>query len=593
MSKPNQIQPPPIQPNQSPFGDGYVLVGGSLTGLVAFLAFACLFVIWSRSGNEPAKPLAATVAQSTTAQSEPNRGVVQHSRRVQKKFEESNQPAPEQGPAPATNKENAVINDLATPLPTGTTSKNEDTTVADQANSEDESADSIEVEVASASDSVPTAGDDQPTEPETTPTSELAETDAPVSTLPFHESSDYTSRRVPEHELRAFLDTNVKELDIRSMPSTIKQLQEAVDAEKRVHTRMGSRVKQGYTKAQMNEFHPLLELAKTETDLYGLPMRQMGECEIDKKVAPVMSQMSLTLRSAQAGFSRLGNNPQGKYQFASFVSGRKEWRKKDAIPGIMQMLQAEGRIVRLEMIDILKEILGKEASQALAQRAIFDFWGGAREAAVDALSERPPHEYRRKLIEGFRYPWPPIADHAADALVALNDQQAVSDLVDLLDEPNPEAPYQDQDGQWCLDELVRVNHMRNCTLCHAPSFTSTDPIRGLIPVPGQRLPVVYYSSQKGDFVRADVTYIKQDFSAMHEVERAAPWPKLQRFDYFVRKRALEIHEIGGFKNREERGSNSYPQREAVLYALRRLTGDDVGESTAAWRQYHSEYYASR
>ena len=54
-------------------------------------------------------------------------------------------------------------------------------------------------------------------------------------------------------------------------------------------------------------------------------------------------------------------------------------------------------------------------------------------------------------------------------------------------------PYQQPCGGWVVDELVKVNHLRNCTLCHPASTNTSDPLRGPIPQPGRPLPRVYYS----------------------------------------------------------------------------------------------------
>ena len=39
-----------------------------------------------------------------------------------------------------------------------------------------------------------------------------------------------------------------------------------------------------------------------------------------------------------------------------------------------------------------------------------------------------------------------------------------------------------------VQELVRVNHLANCLLCHAPSFQRGDLVRGAVPTPGLPLP---------------------------------------------------------------------------------------------------------
>ena len=74
------------------------------------------------------------------------------------------------------------------------------------------------------------------------------------------------------------------------------------------------------------------------------------------------------------------------------------------------------------------------------QRAVFDLSPDVREAAVKALRARRNSEYRPVLLGALRYPWAPAADHAAEALVALEDRGAAGQLVRLLDEPDPALP---------------------------------------------------------------------------------------------------------------------------------------------------------
>ena len=72
---------------------------------------------------------------------------------------------------------------------------------------------------------------------------------------------------------------------------------------------------------------------------------------------------------------------------------------------------------------------GEKSTEALTQRALFDTAHEVREAAVKALQNRPRPEVRRLLLAGFRYPWAPVADHAAEAVVALEDTGAVPALL--------------------------------------------------------------------------------------------------------------------------------------------------------------------
>jgi len=138
-------------------------------------------------------------------------------------------------------------------------------------------------------------------------------------------------------------------------------------------------------------------------------------------------------------------------------------------------------------------------------------------------------------------------------------------------------------------ELVRVNHLRNCLLCHAPSAGFRDPVRGLVPSPDQPLPRTirqYYQARRGNFVRADVTYLRQDFAVLQPVKDHGRWPKMQRYDYLVRVRPPTEEEREAYRLRTRFGQ-SLPlcqQQEAVLFALRELTGQDLGKSAAAWRK---------
>ena len=94
-------------------------------------------------------------------------------------------------------------------------------------------------------------------------------------------------------------------------------------------------------------------------------------------------------------------------------------------------------------------------------------------------------------------------------------------------------------------ELVRVNHLRNCLLCHAPAERLQTPAETLVaevPVPTEPLPDTssYGRSDSNLLVRIDVTYLRQDFSAMLDVRdwSAESWTPSQRFDFFVRRRVL-------------------------------------------------------
>src|SRR5262249_27332536 len=159
----------------------------------------------------------------------------------------------------------------------------------------------------------------------------------------------------------------------------------------------------------------------------------------------------------------------------------------------------------------------------------YDLNRDVRQSAIAALSKRPRAEYRATLLEGFRHPWPPVAEHAAEALAQLQDLNAVPKLAVLLDAADPVAPCRNNQGRWEVKELARVNHLRNCVLCHAPSKDEKDVLRAPVPSPGKALPEGYYQRFTGPAIRADVTYLRQNFSVLEPVAEADPWPALQRF----------------------------------------------------------------
>jgi hypothetical protein len=273
--------------------------------------------------------------------------------------------------------------------------------------------------------------------------------------------------------------------------------------------------------------------------------------------------------------------------FSGSDAERGDWKQPEAIPTLMQLLQAEDKPLRLLLVEVLAGVKCREASAALAQRALFDLSGEVREAAVAALKDRPREEYRDLLLKGLRYPWAAVADHAAEALVALKDGDSLSMLVELLDRPDPSAPFVKGtiEQETVVREVVRVNHFKNCVLCHAPSADQNDLVRGLTPDPKKPLPPrfspAYYTANTGMFVRADITYLKQDFAAQQPVARPDVWPTNQRFDYLVRTRPATMRDIEIASRKAPMAS--YPQRESVLFALRELTGKDAGLSADAWR----------
>ncbi len=257
--------------------------------------------------------------------------------------------------------------------------------------------------------------------------------------------------------------------------------------------------------------------------------------------------------------------------------------------------------------------------EALARLAIYGQNTETRLAAVEALKKCAPASATPLLLRGLRYPWPAVARNAADAIVRLKRTDLLPELVKLLDEPDPRAPTpQMVNGQQVpvVRELVRINHHRNCLLCHPPAntpelfgkvrATETPPkvedksVRaesvgldklhitadiGAVPIPGTPLPLDSYSQFRTPdiLVRADVTYLRQDFSLLQKVANAKPWPEMQRFDFLVRTRVLTRQQAAVYLAEFEGQEADSPYRQAALDALRHLTGQDAGTTAQQWR----------
>jgi hypothetical protein len=87
-------------------------------------------------------------------------------------------------------------------------------------------------------------------------------------------------------------------------------------------------------------------------------------------------------------------------------------------------------------------------------------------------------------------------------------------------------------------------------------------------------------------VRADVTYLRQDFSLLQSVKNASPWPAMQRHDFLVRTREITNKDADAYRMWRQKQGADYlsPQHHAALQALRTLSGFDAGTTAAAWRR---------
>jgi hypothetical protein len=268
--------------------------------------------------------------------------------------------------------------------------------------------------------------------------------------------------------------------------------------------------------------------------------------------------------------------------------------QRSLVAALMQMIAPKSEPYRIGLAKYVGKIQHRDATRALAKLALFAPEETVREAAIDGLKSRKAKDYADVLLQGFRYPLPAVSKRAADALVKLQAKDALADLVNVLEQPDPRAPVKQQiDGKQItfVRELVRVNHHHNCLLCHAPANTADVP-RGVLTAPvalpdrALASPFQGYGGRETSpdiFVRIDMTYLRQDFSLMMKVENAKPWPEMQRFDFFVRTRQVTAEEAAAYAKQLGRGTP--PNHAAAQFALRELTGQAPADATPlGWRR---------
>jgi hypothetical protein len=367
------------------------------------------------------------------------------------------------------------------------------------------------------------------------------------------------------------------------------------------------------TNLSLNGESGLTEVSVLRETLPGvatLPLRIGSQAQLSPKAAATLGSLSRKLHAyldaaAPAGPDGRRPSPQVVAQALRLEKRgkRPEWLRPEAIPTMLQLLMFEDTPVRHMLVELLADISGPAATVALAKRAVFDPDPEIRAEAVRALKGRPAADSRPVFLAALRYPWAVAADHAAEALAALGDKGVISTLVTLLKEPDPAAPRKLPRGIYVVQEMVRANHRANCLLCHPPAITGNEPVQGLDPFntvasrsasgaaarPGGAWSGGGARGSGGGtnqaplVIRADITFLRQDFSVQLPGVQFSPAqgdaPAL-RFDFFLRTRRLTKSEVA--RLHEPQGEESYPQREAVLFALRELTGRDPGRATEDW-----------
>jgi hypothetical protein len=329
------------------------------------------------------------------------------------------------------------------------------------------------------------------------------------------------------------------------------------------------------------EEHPVLNYFDERADLHGLPVLRGEDCRQADHRAGNFNDTARKLRALLGSIENRVNYPYSGDWRTEFRQGVDQLPPEQVAPLLLQMLQCERPNLRRLLIEYARANPRPQTTEVLAHRVVYDPDAAVRQMAFHALVERTPDSARPVLLAALRHPWPAIADRAATALTALHDKAAVPALLDQLDQPDPAAPFEDDQGNRLVHEVVRINHGHNCQLCHAPSWEAKDPARVAVPAIDQPLPpsfsTQYYAAGEM-LVRADVTYLRQDFSMTLPVADPGPWPREQRFDFFVRTHAAPAEPPG---RRHQPAENRH--RVIIVRALREITGKDFGEKADNWR----------
>ncbi len=342
------------------------------------------------------------------------------------------------------------------------------------------------------------------------------------------------------------------------------------------------------------------------SELRGLPFVMGAACRQERgKASSFQASVSAVRDGQEADSARFAaHDPKGDphspfWNTYLAETGHQGIDTDHGIAALTQILAPERITMRASLLARLKQSNRPEATRAIARSAIFDSDPAIRVAAVNALKDRPRAEYDDILMHGLRYPLPSVARHTAQVMLALNRTDLLPKVAAFLDEaaPGDPAPQKVEGKPACVvHELVRINHHRNCLLCHPPTQTGeTFEVPGVIPIPGMAFPTspkeAYGAAQSlGEpMVRADTTYLRQDFSVLMPVAGAAPWPDMQRFDFLVRTRVVDGKELAILQaDMKARAADFVSENhKAAMKVLRDLSGQDAAPNAAAWQKSSS------
>ena len=430
-----------------------------------------------------------------------------------------------------------------------------------------------------------------------------------VLSTPKNEAANLSSiQNLGEQELKAMLYTNVGSFDLFTNTREFRIAEQTISRDAQRFQALVEKEIKKFAKAPEEDKPKLTEKILVQVDrteleskkyfqtkdilAQGLPLVLGDECRSSNDNAIAIDWVSNSLGSAVNQFDpSLGSRDPSNNDAFRIRELKKQLKiatdaavNPQRLKTSDQILQIDHPRMRLELIEALEKSETDIALKLLAKRAIFDLVPEVRLAATTALARSSREQYREELLAGLKYPWYVIAQHSAEALVRLDDKDAIPELVAMLDLPHPKAPVQVGKNKFVKPELVAINHMRNCLLCHAPAGSPHDIATGVVPSWGKRLPKQYYKSDNPHLtsVRADVTYLEQDFSVVQPVIDHGLWPRDQRFDYVVQQKPIKRSKANQLNKQFADTPNR--NREAIVFALQKLTNETPKDnSSESWK----------
>ena len=248
-----------------------------------------------------------------------------------------------------------------------------------------------------------------------------------------------------------------------------------------------------------------LQFPRHRNDLGVLPFRSASDCQLGKEEGDRLHVLSKQMRTCLQESVPRGDTRPDPAKVRQWLAagrirqpnggGRRRCRRSCSCCSTKM-----NRCVVCSL-SYCPRLMGRMPRSRSHQQAIFDLAPAVRVQAVKSLSDRPIEPAREVLLARLEYPWSRAADHAAEAIAALDDQGCLPALVELLRRADPTTPFTQSGGNKLYKrELIRMSHLCNCMVCHAPSQSTGDLVRGRVPIPDQEPPPLYYAETTGTFV---------------------------------------------------------------------------------------------